>query len=55
MRKEDRIHQHEHHVEEQQDTHRPPTAREQERVRDSAPDEQPRKPPRESGKLPLPD
>jgi hypothetical protein len=55
MRKEDRIRQQEHHSEDQQDTHTPPTTRQQERVKGSAENQQPKHPPHESGKLPLPD
>jgi len=54
MRKEDRIRQQ--HDREQQSNQQSSTPRkEQEKVRGSAEDDQPSRPPRQSGKLPLPD
>ena len=52
MRKEDRIRQQEHSSDKQVESSAPP--REQERMKGSATD-QPTKPQRQSGKLPLPD
>ncbi|HEX6463831.1 MAG TPA: hypothetical protein VFZ98_05240 [Vicinamibacterales bacterium] len=55
MRKEDRIRQQEKPSQDQRDTQSQQTKKEQQRIRDRAPDEQPTKPQRESGVLPLPD
>ena len=54
MRKEDRIRQ-QHDREQQSNPHSSTPPKEQEQVRGSAEREQPSRPPRQSGKLPLPD
>jgi hypothetical protein len=54
MRKEDRIRQQREHSE-QQPNPRSSTPPKQEKMRGSAEGDQPSKPPRQSGKLPLPD
>jgi hypothetical protein len=54
MRKEDRIRQQREHGE-QQPLKSSPSPKEQEKMRGSAQADQPARPPRQSGKLPLPD
>jgi hypothetical protein len=55
MRKEDRIRQQREQSEQQRNPQSSPRPKEQEKMRGSAEADQPARPPRPSGKLPLPD
>jgi hypothetical protein len=55
MRKEDRIRQQQSQTDRESEDRRHPESREQEQMRGGGSTDGPRKPPREPGKLPLPD
>lgn len=55
MRKEDRIRQQQSQTDRESEEKRRPESREQEQMRGGGSTDGPRKPPREPGKLPLPD